>query len=351
MIGHIAYATGSPCPTLVLDARALPEKPDDMIARVTEARRSLASAGGAHILKIALIRPSDHPMFDLDYRFVQALPAGLDRFDLRGSCGHSILSGVVAAERMGMVPTLTAGGRVRVQVLSSGEGVVCEMDRVGRADAVCTVYFMPPEPIVVEQLLLTGAPVTTLAVRGESYEVSMVSSGNPYVFIDARRLGLRSPEELFGAGTALFDQLSRIREAATRHLGWSAAGVFPKIAALMPAGRTGLAARAISVPSWHPTIALTGAVCLAAAARIPGTVTHRLAQEALCGDGTITITTAGGSTTASATTRQAGDDTVLAWSSAGQKAVTYQGSFLMEPLAHQQFEEIARCLAVTATPA
>ncbi|QTR06025.1 hypothetical protein J7S33_06940 [Saccharothrix algeriensis] len=40
----------------------------------------------------------------------------------------------------------------------------------------------------------------------------------------------------------------------------------------MPDEGGAVAARAVSVPSWHPTLALTGAVCVAAAAAIPGTV-------------------------------------------------------------------------------
>src|SRR5690242_13370945 len=106
MIGHIAYAAGSPCPTLVLDARYLPRDDEPMLAALAEARRVLAAAGGGHVLKIALIEPSSHPLFDLDYRFVQALPDGLDRFDLLGSCGHSILSSITAAAHVGMVPRL-----------------------------------------------------------------------------------------------------------------------------------------------------------------------------------------------------------------------------------------------------
>ncbi|GAA1332675.1 hypothetical protein GCM10009660_07490 [Catellatospora bangladeshensis] len=62
-----------------------------------------------------------------------------------------------------------------------------------------------------------------------------------------------------------------MRVAGERLLGWPP-GVFPKIAALMPDEGGAVAARAVSVPSWHPTLALTGAVCVAAAAAIPGTV-------------------------------------------------------------------------------
>ncbi|WP_189077344.1 PrpF domain-containing protein [Mangrovihabitans endophyticus] len=354
MIGHLAYPTGSPCPTLVLDARVLPAHDEALLEVLAQTRRFLAAAGGAHVLKIALVRPSEHPMFDLDYRFVQALPAGPDRFDLRGSCGHSILSAVIAAERMGMVARLVAGGRIRVCVLNSGEGVVCEMDRVGRSDAVCTVYFMPRDAPRLTDLLMTGAPRTDLSVDGRHHEVSLVSSGNPYAFVDARDLGAHTPEELWKADGELFARMSRLRAAATALLGWSPSGVFPKIAAVLPGGPSTVAVRAISVPSWHPTIALTGAVCLATTARIPGTIPHRIARAAGLAEAepTLTIATPGGTTTASAVTSPPGPGAVqtrLAWSAVGRKVVTHLGSFLAEPLAPRQDEEIARCLSLTAT--
>ncbi|GGP76106.1 acyl-CoA dehydrogenase family protein [Streptomyces abikoensis] len=71
-----------------------------------------------------------------------------------------------------------------------------------------------------------------------------------------------------------------IRRAAIEPLGWSKDSVFPKIAAVGAYQPGRLATRAISVPSWHPTLALTGATCLAAATTIPGTVPARLLARA-----------------------------------------------------------------------
>ncbi|MGY2061866.1 hypothetical protein ACW9HQ_43905, partial [Nocardia gipuzkoensis] len=135
MIGHLVYATGAPCPTFVLDGRLLPRGREELLAALTEARRYLASAGGAHILKFALIEPSANPLYDLDYRFVQALADGDDRFDMFGSCGHSLLASIMAAEQSGMVPALRAGSRIRVNVLNNDDSVVCEVDEAGRDHA------------------------------------------------------------------------------------------------------------------------------------------------------------------------------------------------------------------------
>lgn len=345
MRAHIAYAAGSPCPSLILDSRGLPAPDEELIAYLTGLRRHLDVAGGSHILKFAMVRPSEHPMFDLDYRFVQALPDAPFSFDLRGSCGHSIMSAVVAGERLGLLGRLAPGDRVRVRVLNDGSHVVCEADAVDRDETRFRVYFMRPEPTSTAELLMTGEPRTPVPIDGGSIEVSLMSIGNPYSFVDARTLGITTAQQLFDADGALFELLSRIRAGVTRLLGWPDSGSFPKIAALLPAGPGRIAVRAISVPSWHPTIALTGAICLAAAVRVPRTVPWQLAHELGPGGDLLEIVTPDGTTSVSAHGREVAGLTAFDWISIDRKRVTYLGSFALEPPAQLRTEELAACLA------
>ncbi|AWI32764.1 hypothetical protein E3E14_23935 [Streptomyces sp. ICN441] len=350
MIGHLAYAAGSPCPTFVLDAGRLPRDEEALLAHLAEARRYLVSAGGAHVLKFALVEPSAHPMFDLDYRFVQALPGAPDRFDTRGSCGHSILAAVVAASRSGMLPRLVPGARIRVHVRNNGDSVVCEADRIERDEAGFTVTFVHPAPVPFPDLLPAGRPRTVLGSGGERAEVSLVASANAYAFVDARTLGVPDQAALFAAGQQLLDRLEGIRGAAADRLGWPRAGAFPKIAAVLPAERGGIAVRAVTVSGWHPSIALTGVVCLGSAARIPGTVPWRVAREHGAGDGPVDVFTPGGRTAVTAVTAApgtAGGEGALLWATVARKRVTFQGSFVLAPLSHLQFEEVAKCLALS----
>jgi 2-methylaconitate cis-trans-isomerase PrpF len=348
MIGHIAYAEGSPCPTLVLDARHLPREDGPLLDALTDARRVLAEAGGAHVLKIALVEPSRHPLFDLDYRFVQALPDGLDRFDLLGSCGHSILSSIMAASRTGVLSRLGPGMRNRVNVLNNGDSLVCEVDEVNRDQVGFTVHFIRNPPTPVDKLLLAGEPCTTLDVDGEAVDVSLVSAGNPYVFVDAKAAGVTTKDELFADDPDLMARLLTIRAVAAERLGWPPESVFPKIAVVMPDGNGQVAVRAISVPSWHPTIALTGAACLGAATGIEGTLPYRAAREVGCVDGQVGITTPGGETSVTAATMIRDGSRELAWISVSHKVVTFHGSFFIEPLARFQLKEIGECLSLTA---
>ncbi|WP_405561800.1 PrpF domain-containing protein [Streptomyces sp. NBC_01180] len=332
MIAHLAYATGSPCPTLVLAADTVPQTESALLEHLAGVRRLLDATGNGHVLKIALVRPSPHPMYDLEYRFVQALPGAAESFDLRGSCGHSILSSAVVAERMGMLPRLSVGTRVRVHVLNNGDSVVCEVDAVDRDTARFTVHSVPTRVIPLTELLITGEPRTAVAVDGELHQVSLVSSGNAYAFLDARTVGVKDPDALFAGGDALFGVLARIRAAVTDQLGWAAGGAFPKIAALLPVEAGRIAARAISVPSWHPTIALTGAVCLGSAIRVPGTVPWRIAQELGCPDG-LEIVTLGGRTAVTTAVQDIDGVASLCWVSVERKRVTFQGAFPLEPSA------------------
>ncbi|MGW1296332.1 PrpF domain-containing protein [Streptomyces sp. NPDC002533] len=348
MIGHLAYAAGAPCPTFVLDSGRLPREEGALLAHLAEARRYLVSAGGAHVLKIALVEPSEHPMFDLDYRFVQALPGAPDRFDVRGSCGHSILAAVIAASRSGMLPRLVPGARVRVHVRNNGDSVVCEAEQVERDTAVFTVTFVQPAPVPFDTLLPGGGTRTVLDTGDERVEVSLVTSANTYAFVDARALDVPDQAALFDAGTELLARLEKVRRAGADRLGWPRDGAFPKVAAVLPGSGGGLAARAVTVPGWHPSIALTGAVCLGSAVRIPGTLPWQAARENGADAGLIEIATPGGRTAVSAVTSVPTDgDGTLLWAAVARKHVTFRGSFVLEPLSHLQFEEVARCLALS----
>jgi 2-methylaconitate cis-trans-isomerase PrpF len=110
-----------------------------------------------------------------------------------------------------------------------------------------------------------------------------------------------------------------------------------------------VAVRAISVPSWHPTLALTGAACLGTAASIAGTVPWLAVKQAgITPGGLIDIVTPGGSTSVRATTHISDGVHSIAWLSISHTQVSFNGSFFIEPLAHFQFKEVGECLSPSA---
>ncbi|WP_340560933.1 PrpF domain-containing protein [Streptomyces sp. GSL17-111] len=340
MIGYIARAVGAPTPTLVLDQRQLPKDHGELRPVLTRVREWLEEHGREDILKFALVEPSEHPLYDLDYRFVQGLPTGVDRFDFNGNCGHSILASVVAADGQAWLPRLAPGGRVRVRVLNNGDQVVVEVDEARRRSGSFTVHFLQDAGARLDDLLLTGNPVDQLLTPSGVQAASLVSMGNPYVFVDATELGLDTEEKLFGAGDETFAQMLEIRVAAAELLQWPTDGVFPKIAAVGGYTPGRLAVRAISVPKWHPSIALTGTTCLAGAASIPGTVPERLAREAGLQRGVIEIDTPGGSTAAAASVAGRGDGAdTLHWVSVSRKLAQLDEPHCIGSLKNYDYKE------------
>ncbi|WP_037887067.1 PrpF domain-containing protein [Streptomyces sp. NRRL S-87] len=328
MNGYVAEVAGAPCPTLVLEVDGIADAEHVLRPLLTEVRRRLVRQGHADVLKIALVSASRHPLFDLDYRFVQCLPQAVDAFDFRGSCGHSILATVLVAGELRLVPRLAPGDRVRLRVLNNGDHIVCEVDGSRRLSGDFTLHFVQPQGTRLSRLLMTGRPVDVVSTPAGTYGVSLASLGNPYVFVDARDLGIGSQAELFGAGAAVFDEMQQIRRAAATLLGMPADSVFPKVAAIASYQSGRLAVRSISVPTWHPTLALTGTICLAAAASRPGTVAARFLDGRPGGTTRVEIDTAGGSTAALVDVEREPADALLQWVSVSRK----QARLLSGPL-------------------
>lgn len=323
---HLVRAEGAPCPTLVVDAGRLPDSEEGMLEGLARTREGLDTDTRRTVLKNAVVRPSAHPLFDLDYYFVQTLPGGPERFDTRGSCGHSILAAVEAAARDGMIPPLEPGRRIRVNVLNNGDHVVCEVDETTPDRTRFTAHFLCTPARPVGDLLITGEPVTTVPVDGRQVPVSMVDMGNPYVFVGAGDLGVRDVRELFAAGDELFGLLGRVRLAVCDRMGWDPSGAFPKIAALLPGPDGELAVRAVSVPSWHPTLALTGAICLGTAVGIEGTLPWQLARAAGHEAGPVRLRTPGGPLRVRARITGPADTPRLGWVSVADKHVSYESA-------------------------
>ncbi|MEU0412928.1 PrpF domain-containing protein [Streptomyces griseorubiginosus] len=301
MDADIVRAEGSPSPTLVLPAEGFPTQPGPLAAALEPVCAWLERSPWRSLTKLALVGPSAEHGHGIDYRFVQLLPGGPGRtgIELRGSCGHSILAALVAAGERRLVPPLRPGSGTMVNVLNNGDQVLCQVEEARTGEWVLDAHFVHRPPLPAERLLLLRKPVTALPQPGGRIRISVVSAGNPYVFVDAADLGVHDTPTLFTAGEPLFEAMSQIRRSVADRLGWPAEGAFPKIAALLPDGAGGLAVRAVSVPSWHPTIALTGAVCLAAAAGLTGTVPYDLLGRDGAGP-VLRITTPGGSTSVSA---------------------------------------------------
>lgn len=173
---------------------------------------------------------------------------------------------------------------------------------VAGSGAPIRLDFMQPGRAMTGELLPTGQALDTLVVPSTEdhaelhIEASLVDSANPFCFIRASSLGLRGdelPSEL-GPHTPLVQEIRAVAsvkmglapelESARQRLG------VPKIAILAPASPyttlsgspvddMDVLVRAYSNGTPHPAFQMSGAVCLASACSIPGSIPHAIVAE------------------------------------------------------------------------
>jgi 2-methylaconitate cis-trans-isomerase PrpF len=183
------------------------------------------------------------------------------------------------------------------------------IDGVAGTAAPIRLEFMDPGGAKSGRLLPTGRTREILDVPGVGMiEVSMVDAANPCVFVDARsigKIGVELPDAL-EADRKCLETLEAIRCAASVAMGIAptrerAAEIrtIPLVAIVSPphisstlSGRLlnaddmSIGIRMISSGQPHRAVPVTGATCLAIAARITGTIPNRLASAS---PGAITI--------------------------------------------------------------
>jgi hypothetical protein len=261
--------------------------------------RQLDGLGGGYssTSKVAVIGPPSRPDVDVDYTFAQ-VDVTTQRVDYRGNCGN-ISSGVgpyaideglvdvgppAAAEReVRFLNTNTDKVIVARVPLAEGGAAVegdFELPGVPGRGARITLDFLDPGGAVTGRLLPTGSPRDEI----EGVAASLVDATNPAVFVRAADLGLSGAEtpEALDADAALLARLERIRAAAAAAMGMAPdpataterSPAVPKIALVAPGrhGASDVTVRLVSMGRFHRAVALTGAMCLAVAAHLPGTL-------------------------------------------------------------------------------
>lgn len=287
--------------------------------------RQLDGLGGglSSLSKVAVVGPPGRPDADVDYTFGQ-VEVTRPLVDYRGNCGNiSAAIGPFAIDE-GLVPAREPETPVRIHNTNTGKLILARvpveggqaavrgdfvLDGVPGTGARITLEFLDPGGAVTGRLLPTGMAREVLEVPGTgAVEVSLVDATNPVVFVRARDLGLTGTEspEALDADRALAARVEAIRAAAAVRMGLApdpeaasrTSPAVPKVTLVAPpaayrtlAGtpvapdRVDLMARLFSMGRAHRALALTGAMCLAVAARVPGSLpAEMLGDEAEDGD-------------------------------------------------------------------
>jgi 2-methylaconitate cis-trans-isomerase PrpF len=280
--------------------------------------RQLNGMGGgiSSLSKVCIVGPSSRPDTDVDYTFAQV--AIRDAVvDYSGNCGNmSSAIGPFAVDE-GLVDISGSKAVVRIHNTNTGKVIVSEfavangraleegsfvIPGVAGSGAPIRLIFQDPGGANTGHLLPSGNPVDDLDVPGYGkIEVSLVDSTAPCVFLEAAALGLSAcegPSEM-GKNKTLMELFERMRQSASIRMGLAKTSqearnriAIPRIAVVASAHDSRLLSgkilsgedcdliiRMISVGQPHLAVPITGALCVAVASRIEGTVVHRVSRQ------------------------------------------------------------------------
>jgi probable AcnD-accessory protein PrpF len=272
--------------------------------------------------KIVILSKSNRDDCDIDYLFGQ-VAIDAPTIDWSGNCGNlttavgpfAISMGMMAAPRDGEAMVRIWQANIRKRIISrvpmkAGEVVELggfELDGVAFPAAEVKLEFLDPAADDGDgedaggAMFPTGNRIDVLDVPGlGEIEATLINAGNPTIFVDAARLGLKGTElqgdingdrkmlalaELVRSHGAVAMGLVKTPQEATERrqhtpkLSFVAkpSGYVASDGKKIEPGTIDLLARIFSMGVLHHAMTGTGAVAIAAAAAIPGTVVSRIA--------------------------------------------------------------------------
>jgi len=257
--------------------------------------RQIDGLGGATTLtsKVAIVSPATRDDADVDYLFVQ-VAVDQPRTDLLQNCGN-ILAGVGPfAIEQGLVAARDGETPVRIHMVNSGDVALARVPTPGGrvaygGDARIDGVPGTAAPIMIDFLDVAGSTCGALLPTGrvcdivEGVPVTCIDNGMPVVLLRASEFGIagtETPRDL-EANAELKARVEAIRLAAGRmmNLGDVTRKTTPKMSLVSPplAGGT-ISTRTFIPHRVHEAIGVLGAVSVATACLMPGSVAHPLSQ-------------------------------------------------------------------------
>ncbi|MGG1596539.1 2-methylaconitate cis-trans isomerase PrpF family protein [Paenibacillus naphthalenovorans] len=306
---------------LILRKVDLPSDPqlrDHMILRLFGSPDSnqIDGLGGGTSLtsKLALVGPPSRSGAHIDYTFGQV---SLEKnvIDYKVTCGNLITAvGLYAAEE-GYVALTEPVTEVRIYNTNINKIIVAEIPVENGQIKYEGDFSIAGVPGVASKIMLnfldsggtftgktlpTGSPVDTVWLQdGRRFEISFVDCSNPVVFVRAHDVGAKGTElhQEINGNKELLDTLEQIRVQAGIKTGLirpdeivhPSTHALPKIAMvaapadyitssnqMVPAGDTDILSRYLAMGTLHKAHAVSGAMALAAACQIPGSIPNQL---------------------------------------------------------------------------
>jgi 2-methylaconitate cis-trans-isomerase PrpF len=249
--------------------------------------------GHAQTSKVAIVSRGTHPQADVDYLFAQV---SVDRatVDVGPNCGNMLAGVAPFAIEAGLVAACNGETSVRIYnrntrslidaVVQTPDGRVvydgdASIDGVPGTAAPIKLSFLNAMGSKTGRLLPTARPREII----QNLPVTLIDYAMPMMLVAAADLDLRgdeTPAEL-DANAELLSRLESMRREAGRRMGLGDVSgmVVPKVGVLSPPSRGGTLTSRYFVPDrCHRSHAVTGALCIAVACRLPGTVAQNFAQ-------------------------------------------------------------------------
>jgi 4-oxalomesaconate tautomerase len=257
--------------------------------------RQIDGIGGADSLtsKVAVVSPSTRADADVDYLFLQVV-VNEPRVDTSQNCGN-ILAGVGPfAIEMGLVAAGDGLTRVRIHMVNTASIAVAAVPTRGgvvqyAGDARIDGVPGTAAPVVIDFLDVAGGSCGALLPTGRvrdtfgGVEVTCVDNGMPVVLIRAADLGVAGTEapKRLETDAALKARVEAVRLAAGRamNLGDVTKKNVPKMSLVSaPTAGGAISTRTFIPHKVHDAIGVFGAVSVATACLIPGSVADGLAD-------------------------------------------------------------------------
>jgi 2-methylaconitate cis-trans-isomerase PrpF len=279
--------------------------------------RQINGLGGATptTSKVAILRPSTRSDADVDYTFGQV---GIEKavIDFRPNCGNIASAVGPYAVDHGLIRVKESEALVRIYNTNTDtllharflvQGGRFQPDGEIRIPGVpgtgSPVYldFFGVEGGLTGALFPTGSVSDVVGISGgRKYRVTVIDAGNCSVFVDGRELGIENEALTLDADSLTV--LEEIRQTVGRELSLYPPGevispethALPKIAVVWPprtyrtsdgsfidATTQSITARALTMGRIHPSYAVTGAIALSVAVRIPGTVPYEASNHVM----------------------------------------------------------------------
>jgi len=259
----------------------------------------LDGVGGGSTLnsKVAIVSRSTQPGCDLDYLFAQ-VGVGHRSVDTRPNCGNMLAGVAPFAIEQGLVPphdgttsvrvyNVNTGSRIDVTVRTPGGRVTYDgdarIDGVAGTAAPVLLNFLDAWGAVTGRVFPTGRRIDTI----DGIEMTCIDAAMPLMIMRARDLGLTGREKpaALDADSVLLERLEALRLQAGKLMGLGdvSNSVIPK-PVLVSDGDSpnSVTSRYFTPRRCHASHAVTGAIGVASAFALPGTVASGAARDAGC---------------------------------------------------------------------